>query len=340
MLILFLYQRYQSKQYVDDNYFIKKYLVQESISKTGKPILWIYIPSIPNTRKLQTFGDGHSLGLNQEYLFLTLKSIIKCNDKSFTICILDNYSFNKIIPGWEYNINELSPPLSCNLINLAMAKVLYYYGGLIVPISFLCFRDLIDMYQYGTKNDKLFICENINKSVSSSHHEYTTDVTFMGCRPENQTIYEYVKYVEVTISKDYTAESKFSGVFNDWFLEKNVTIINGKRIGVKTKTYKKITIEDLFSETYIPLSKDAYGVYIPSCDILNRVNYEWFSRLSKEEVLVGNTNIQKYILLTSADDPPIRKHNNWIAFWKVPSDVIIYGLKPVGVGNPPRVYPR
>jgi hypothetical protein len=339
MVTLFLYKRYQAKQYVDDNYFIKKYLVQESVSKTGKPILWIYIPSIPNTRKMQTFGDGHSLGLNQEYLFLTLKSIIKCNNKSFTICILDNYSFHKIIPGWEYKINEVSPPISCNLIRLAMAKVLYYYGGIIVPISFLCFKDLGEMYDYGTKTNKLFICENINKSVTSSQHEYTTDATFMGCNPENQTIYEYVKYMEVVISSDSTAESKFSGATNDWFLEKDVTIISGKKIGVKTKTYKAITIEDLFSETYIPLSKDAYGVYIPCCDILNRVNYEWFSRLSKEEVLAGNTNIQKYILLASAGEPPIRKPN-WVAFWKVPSDVIIYGLKPVGVGNPPRVFPR
>lgn len=340
---LILYKQYESKQYVDDHYFIKKYLLQESsLANTKKPILWIYVPCIPNARNIKTFGDGNSDRLNQEYLYLTLKSIIQYNDKSFTICIVDNYSFHKIIPGWEYDINSMSPPISCNFINLAMAKLLYYYGGIIVPLSFLCFKDLIDMYDYGTKEDKLFICENINKSVTCSTHEYTTDITFMGCSKNHPVIYDYTKFVEIIISTDSTADSKFSGVHNEWFYQlrgKQITVINGKRIGVKTKTYQKITIEDLFSETYIPLSKESYGVYIPACEILERSNYEWFSRLSKKEVLSGNTNIQKYILLTSAFDPPIRKppQNNWIAFWKVPSDVIVYGLKPVGVGNPPRV---
>jgi len=336
ILCLILYKNYEKKTYSDNYSMIKRYLVNDSnLAKTSKPIMWIYIPSAPNGRNIKLFGDGHSTNLNQEYLYLTMKSIIKNNDKDFTICIVDNYSFNKILPGWEYNLNDMAPPISCNLLNLAMAKLLYYYGGIIVPISFLCFKSLSGMYEYGTKDDKVFICENINKSITS--HEFTTDTTFMGCRKNNQKMFEYIQFSETIISTDYTANSKFSGVYNEWFYEKKVsiTVINGKRIGTKTKHYKKITIEDLFSETYIPLSKETYGVYIPSTEIIERSNYEWFSRLSKSEVLSGNTNIQKYILLTSADDPPIRKENNWVSFWKVPSGFGLYGFKPLGVGNPP-----
>ena len=115
-----------------------------------------------------------------------------------------------------------------------------------------------------------------------------------------------------------TDNVQFSGTYNEWFYnnQDKLVVINGKRIGTKTKTYEKITIEDLFSETYITLNRESYGIYIPSYEISQRTNYEWFTRLSKSEVLSGNTNIQKYILLTSANNPPVYQ---WISFWKVPS---------------------
>lgn len=318
ILFLILYRNYEMKQMgQESNYSIlRRYLVNESALSTNKPILWIYIPSIPNSRHPTKFGDGHTNVMNQEYIFLTIKSIIKNNDKSFTICIIDNKSFNKIIPGWEYDLNEMASPIYDNLLNLALAKMLYLYGGILVPYSFLCFRDLIEMYNYGTRDNKMFICENINKSITP--HEFTTDTTFMGCKKENPLLHNYIKFSQVIISTDMTDNVQFSGTYNEWFYrnQEKLVVISGKRIGVKTKTYKKITVEDLFSESYIPLSKESYGIYIPSSEIIQRNNYEWFTRLSKTEVLNGNTNIQKYILLTSANNPPVYE---WISFWKVPS---------------------
>lgn len=311
ILFLIIYKKYEMKR-EPDYFLIRKYLIRGKNINSDKPILWIYLPSVPNSRRIK-HGDGHSTALNEDYLFLTIKSIIKANDTSFTICIIDNKSFNKILPGWEYDLNAIAPPISYYLIRLALSKTLYQYGGIMVPPSFLCFRDLIDMYDYGTRDNKVFICENINKSITSSSHEFTTDVTFMGCLPKNNLMLEYIKFCEIIISTDTTQNPQFSGIFNDWFYKKNVTIINGKRIGTKTRSYKKVTIEDLFSEKYIPFSKDAYGIYIPNEEILERVKYEWFSRLSKKEVLSGNTTIQKMILLTSRESP------DWISFWKVPS---------------------
>ena len=81
-----------------------------------------------------------------------------------------------------------------------------------------------------------------------------------------------------------------------------------------------------------------YGIWIPSNTILNRTNYEWFARMSKEQVLKGNTILSKYILLalgpTSVPTikPPSEK-NDWISFWKVPSDAPIWGLMPIDLGN-------
>ena len=41
------------------------------------------------------------------------------------------------------------------------------------------------------------------------------------------------------------------------------------------------------------------GIYIPSDEILNRRNYEWFSRMSPAQVLESKMIISKYILIAN-----------------------------------------
>jgi len=289
----------------EDNYsLVKNYLVRDVNISKGRPIIWIYVPSIPNSRKIKSFGDGTNTIVNQDYLYLTIKSIIK-NNPSFTICVIDNYSFNKIIPGWEYDLNTFSQPILNNMLYLAMSKLLYIYGGMIVPLSFLCFKDLTPLYQYGTQNG-IFICENVNKSIQNK--KFIPDPTFMGCLPNDPVMFQYSLFCETVIS-DTSEESTFLGVHGTWFYRKNVTIISGEKIGVKTGE-KEITVEDLLDSKPLSLH-NAYGIYIPEKEILQKHNCEWFARLSKKEVLSGNTILQKYILLTSVES------QTWTPFWKL-----------------------
>uniref|UniRef100_A0A6C0HSG1 Uncharacterized protein n=1 Tax=viral metagenome TaxID=1070528 RepID=A0A6C0HSG1_9ZZZZ len=307
LALVFVAMLYKYDSIHDDNYsLVKKYLVRDVNISNGKPIIWIYIPTIPNSRKIKNFGDGVSRLINQEYLYLTIKSIIK-NNPSFTICLIDNDSFNKLISGWEYDLNTTPSPILENMIKLAMSKILYIYGGIVVPLSFLCFKDLLPLYEHGTQTG-LFICENINKSNSLA--KYSPDPSFMGCRQNDPLMLEYSYFCETIIS-DTSQEPVFLGIHSKWFVNKNVTIINGEKIGIKSEG-KMITIEKLFSTAQISLSKDVYGIYIPESEILQHHNYEWFSRLSKKEILSGDTILQKYIIMTCA------KKNDWIPFWKFP----------------------
>jgi hypothetical protein len=306
VFVAMLYKNYETN--FDDNYsLVKKYLVRDVNISKGKPIIWIYIPRIPNSRKIKNFGDGTNTMMNQEYLHLTMKSIIN-NNPSFTICIIDNHSFNKLIAGWEYNLDTISPPILDNMVKLGLSKILYIYGGVVVPISFLCFKDLTPLYEFGTQNG-LFICENINKTTSIT--EYSPDPSFMGCRQNDPTILEYSYFCETIIS-DTSEEPTLLGLHSKWFIDKKITVISGEKIGIKTRK-KMISIEDLFSTESISFSDDIYGIYIPDKEILQRHNYEWFSRLSKKEVLSGDTILQKYIIITSG-----KKTRDWSSFWKFP----------------------
>jgi hypothetical protein len=77
-----LYQKYLEKQSnkasFDDYGEIKKYLLKDkTLDKSKKPLLWIHIPHEYNSRNWLSFGSRSSFELNQPYLYLTVKSIIK-----------------------------------------------------------------------------------------------------------------------------------------------------------------------------------------------------------------------------------------------------------------------
>ena len=178
-----LFQKYLEKQARNgehDNYKdVKQYLLSESsLAKSKKPIMWIYTPYEYNSRDWLSFGSRSSYNLNQPYLNLCVRSIIKHCDKSFTICIVDDNSFAKLIPGWNIDLSIVGDPIVSYIRQMAMAKLIYNYGGISVPISFLCFKDLIDMYERGIsvkvedKNEmgKMFVCENVNTNISSTNN--------------------------------------------------------------------------------------------------------------------------------------------------------------------------
>ena len=80
---------------------INKYLLeQEEILKSSKPILWIHIPREKNARKINNLASPNSDNLNMPYVYLTVRSIIEKCGKSFTICLIDDDSFKKLLPGW------------------------------------------------------------------------------------------------------------------------------------------------------------------------------------------------------------------------------------------------
>ena len=158
--IMTLHKWYQDKQNKNDLHsdylLIQEFLLHDNtiLTKNTKPILWIHIPYEYNSRNWNSFGSRSSVELNQPYLYLTTRSIInKCND-SFKICLIDDNSFIKLIPNWNIDICKLSDPILSNIRQLGLMKLIYIYGGMICPISFICLKDLIGIYNKGTKNNK------------------------------------------------------------------------------------------------------------------------------------------------------------------------------------------
>ena len=346
-----LYQKYLEKQSrtgtFDDYGEIKKYLLKDkTLDKSKKPILWIHIPHEYNSRNWLSFGSRSSYDLNQPYLYLTVKSIIKNCDQSFNIVIIDDGTFGKLIPNWSINMDTLADPMKSYVRQLALAKLMYTYGGINVPISFLCFRDLIGLYNSGTNDDSMFVCENYDSNITSTNKLFYPDSKFMGAKKENETVKEFINFMERTISDDFTAQTKFLGEFDKWTHNKIVKgkmrLIPGTDVGTRTVDDEAVTVETLLGEDYIHFYGKMYGIWIPDKMILKRRHYEWFARMSPEQIFESQFILAKYFVLALAPDShmgviePLENQKDWISFYRVPltnNTLNIFGPKPQFLGN-------
>jgi hypothetical protein len=346
-----LYQKYLEKQSRNgsfDNYGeIKKYLLKDkALDKSKKPILWIHIPHEYNSRNWLNFGSRSSTELNQPYLYLTVKSIIKKCDESFKIVLIDDDTFEKLIPNWNINMALIGDPIKIYIRQLAIAKLIYNYGGLNVPISFLCFKDLLGLYNKGTNHNNMFVCENYDMNVTSTTKLFYPDARFMGAHKNNETVREFINFMEMKITEDYTDQINFLGEFDSWCNQKitngKMRLIPGTDVGIRTINDEPVTVDTLLSEDYINFYGKMYGIWIPDKQILKRRHYEWFARMSPDQIFKSQFILAKYFVLALAPDSkegviePMENKPDWISFWRVPltnGTLNIFGPMPQGIGN-------
>jgi hypothetical protein len=327
-----LHKKFEEKRMREENKdsseAIQNYLLDDvTLGKSKKPILWLHIPYEYNSRKWLSFGSRSSFDLNQPYLYLTVRSIIKNCDQSFTICIIDDNSFEKLLPGWSVDMSKISSPISDNMRKLGLMKLIHKYGGVNCPISFLCMKDLTGLYQKGTRGGKMFLCENNDKNVTSATFDFYPDLNFCGAPKNNEVVGEFIDFIQRIMSRDFTAQSQFLGDFDRFANKKiqngKINMIPGIDVGIKTIDDKPIKLEDLMSNNYLNIYPQTYGIWIPSEQILSRRKYEWFARLSQKQVLESETILGNYFLVNLGDGganilEPLKVKPDWVGFWKTP----------------------
>jgi hypothetical protein len=350
IVLAYLYRKFEDKRIREEdleNYgIIKKYLLNDKktlgLGKAKKPILWIHIPYEYNARHWLSFGSRSSHELNQPYLYLTVRTIIEQCQDSFHICMIDDDAFPVLIPEWNIQMSKVGAPVSNKIRMLALANILYIYGGMLLPISFLCLHDLSSLYEEGIKSGRMFVCETEDKNASSTFYKFYPNLQMMGAERKNETMLDLIHHMEHVISRDYTAESHFLGEFSSWCEKRiqngDIHLVDGRLVGTKGTNDLPITVNELLGDYYIQLYPQAYGILIPAMDILKRRHFEWFTRLSAKQVLDANTILSQYFRLAlHADGPrgviePLENRPSWVKFWKTPL-VSLYGLKPNFLGD-------
>ena len=282
---------------------VKKYLLNESsLARSHLPLIWIHASKEVNARWWASFYSRNTTCVNQPYELITIKSVIDRCGESFNICLIDDSTFRKLMPDWNTDLERLAEPVKSKVRELAFARLLHTYGGFRVPASFLCMENLDSIYQDTVKDGGVLVGELLNRGVSSEDHTFMTNPAFLACERDCPIIAQYIDYLQRLISEDYTAESIFKGSIAEWFIVQqgiNITVLSAKSLGMVDTKGELVTIERLAENTFVSLCPEAYGIYFPANEILNRTAYQWLARLSVGQMLSSDTTMGKVLLVSS-----------------------------------------
>jgi len=306
----------------DEYELIRKYLLNDSpLYGYNRPKLWIHSKYEINARKWKDFYSRNTTDLNQPYIHLTIKTILDHCADDFNVCLIDDKSFSKLIPSWDIDVSTVAEPMKSSLRELGMLQLIYFYGGITVPNSFVCKKSLKELYDNGIDNGLPFVSENINRNenlLSSSQKKiFAPDTLFLGAKKNDETILEFIEFSKKqNNAPHFTSEQNFNGTNSKWCISaiqrNKMNLLGGELIGVKTEDNKRIILEDLMEDAYIKFHPDAFGIYIPGDEILNRHKYQWFAVMSSEQLLKTNMIISKHLLDAISDNADEYKQNSEI----------------------------
>ena len=292
----------------DEYDLIKKYLLNESpLYGMAKPKIWIHSKYEINAR---SWGGRNTNNLNQPYLHLTIQSIIDHCGDDFHVCLIDDRTFSNLIPGWDVDVSTLAEPMKSQIREMGLAKLIYIYGGMLVPNSFVCTKNLKSVYNDGLSGGSPFVCEAINRTSNLLEQKQKTlfipDLYFMGAKRDDATMFELVEYLKArNLTLHATHERAFLGDSSQWCLNairnQKMNLVGGEKIGIKTNDRKQILLEDIMEEKDLDLSNDCCGIYIPADEVLKRTKYHWLAFISKQDLLRSDIAISRYIKASSAD---------------------------------------
>jgi len=234
LLANYFYRQFKNSEEkfdTDENYkFVSDYLVNDQMEEL-KPILWVHCPSELNARNWESFYSRSSTKLNMPYLYVTLKSIYdKCAD-SFNICLINDDSFSRLVPQWSVDLEAMPSPVKDHYRQLGLTSLLFLYGGLLVPASTLCLKDLAYLYQDNMDGDA-FVVERYADGFSPNP-------LFMGCRRRSETMKAFMQYQAELFKNDKTNRVDFQDQVGQW-ASARMRVVDGINVGVKTTEGKPV----------------------------------------------------------------------------------------------------
>ena len=306
-----LYKTWEIKELDKDkgktNEHIKDFLLNRSNKQSDdiftRPFIWIHVDNELNARNWDSFGSRSNRNLNKPYMYYCIKSIIKKCDKVFNVCLIDDTSFKRLLDNWTIDFDSLDITLKNKVRSLAQAKLLYEYGGVLVPGSFVCSRSLKDLYFKNVNKNGMFACEKLDDTSYVTQRRYLPDNTFMGCKRKHKVMRNYCIHLEQLISTDYTSESDFtdstSKYLSNLVNDDKLSLVNGKHIGIKDINGADIQLEDLLNTQFIEFLEESYGIYIPDKKLSKRTAYNWFLHIDIKSLLDSEMVISKHMLLSN-----------------------------------------
>ena len=229
-------------------------LVNDHLLKTvknGKPNLWIHTSKEMNARNWLSFNSRNSFKLNQPYINMCVETIIKWCGDSFNICLINDDTFHKLLDNWAIDLDKVPEPIKSRTRVLGLLRLLYKYGGVIMPNSFLMMRDMKPYHEKMLGVDNCYVGELVNINSGAEYNTFPSH-KIIGARKNNDRIKKIADYLEVQLSIDNTIETDFYGNLDRYIfkLVNNgaINLIGSDLVGTKDMEGDTVLLEHLLGE--------------------------------------------------------------------------------------------
>lgn len=296
----------------DEYELVKQYLLNDSpLYGHNRPKIWVHSSYELNARQWKSFRSRNSTNLNQPYLYLTIQSIINHCGNDFHVCLVDDQSFGKLLPGWDTDLAVQADPLKAQIREIGLLQLVYFYGGVVVPNSFLCTQSLLPLYLDSVAADKPFVCEQVNRfqdTLQSGRQRkcaslFAPALDVFGAAKNHAVLKEWAGLLKLKLSAGHVSgQAAFQGEGNHLCADYagRITVVDGHAVGCKSKQQRRpLLLEDWLQEGFLDVDPDdMYGVLIPRDELLRRNKYQWFAVLPPEQVLAGRTILSKFFQMS------------------------------------------
>lgn len=263
------------------------------------PSLWVHFDFPPNARHWPSWGSRLTRELNLPFVDIATQSIIDCNQDHFNIRLISDASFSQLISGWDIDLEKVANPHRAHLRKIAMAKLVYAHGGLVVPNSFLCGQGLRDVYESCISLDKILVGQLPCRSPNDSWATTALSLGFFGSRAGSRHLKRVVQELETKLGANPTDSPEFEGlvpaILDSVADDGGVTVVEGEFLGVREGSGRFIPASSLLSDEPIEFHQKCLGVYVPMDSILSSVSEGWFLAMDKEQILASETNIGRLV---------------------------------------------
>lgn len=279
---------------------IDKHLLQTV--KNGKPNLWIHTSTEKNARNWLSFNSRNTNKLNQPYIDMCVETIVKWCGDSFNVCLISDDTFHRLLSNWTIDLDKLPEPIKSRTRVLGLLRLLHKYGGVIMPNSFLMMRDMKPYHEKMLGVDNCYVGELVNRNSGAEYSTHFPSHKIIGAKKNNDRIKKIADYLEVQLSIDNTSETDFYGNLDRYIfkLVNNgaINLIGSDLVGTKDMEGDTVLLEHLLGEKKIEFNKNMFGVYIPKDELLKRNKYQWFTRMSKVQIISSNVILGKLFTLS------------------------------------------
>ena len=287
---------YYSVKLIEEDRYKKRGLLNKGMDNKT---LWLYYDqSDVNSRFWADFGSRSSRVLSTPYLNLCYQSIAMKNGQTYNIKVLAGLSdVAVLLGGW----NNLPKPLQNPIahvgeaeLNYIRATILNRFGGVWVNPSTIFLKPLPD---YSESKNVIFFGTDKDETYSGSNGTPVPGVDIMYSPNAHNPVFEHLEKVALARIERQEGGRQFRGDIK-WDLRevmakyKDIEYLPECEFARK-ENGRRIQLEDLLGTSIIPVNPKACFIPLPNKELEERRNFEWFLRMSEEQILNSELYISK-----------------------------------------------